>query len=95
METIVIDGGNKLKGEVKIGGMKNSALPIIYATILVQDECIIENVPMVSDVINSLEILRQMGAYAEFIGEDKIKINTKYLSSEIKKVEKKLLLSKG
>ena len=84
MEKIVIEGGNELRGEVKIGGMKNSALPIIYATILVQEECIIENVPMVSDVINSLEILRQMGAYAEFIGEDRIKINTKYLSGEIK-----------
>ena len=88
MEKIVIEGGNELRGEVKIGGMKNSALPIIYATILVQEECIIENVPMVSDVINSLEILRQMGACAEFIEDDKIKINTKYLSSEIKGYDK-------
>ena len=56
MENILIDGGNKLYGNIKISGMKNSALPILYATILVSGESIIHNVPRVSDIFNSLEI---------------------------------------
>ena len=80
---LIIDGGYPLKGEASISGMKNSALPIIYATILIQDECIIHNVPRVSDVFNSLEILKNMGAEVEFEGNTLI-INTKDLQSEIK-----------
>lgn len=84
MEKLCISGGNKLNGEISIGGMKNSALPIIFATILVEDECIIDNIPLVSDVINALEILREMGAKIEFISSHSVAINTKYLSSSIK-----------
>lgn len=84
MQKLIIEGKNKLYGEVKIGGMKNSALPIIYATILIKDECIIENVPRVSDIQNSLEILRGMGAYADFIDENTVLINTKALVPIIK-----------
>ena len=80
---LVVEGGNPLKGEVSVSGMKNSALPIIYATILVQDECIIHNVPMVSDVLNSIEILKKMGAEAE-LKENTLVINTKNLQGEIK-----------
>ena len=60
MERLVINGGYKLNGMIKVSGMKNSALPIIFATILVKDECIIEDIPLVSDVLNALEILREM-----------------------------------
>ena len=81
---LVIEGGHPLNGEVWVSGMKNSALPIIYATILVKDECVIHNVPNVSDVLNSLEILRKMGASAEFKEKNTLVINTKDLKSEIK-----------
>lgn len=91
MQKILIEGKNKLYGKVKIGGMKNSALPIIYATILIKDECIIKNVPRVSDVENSLKILRNMGATAEFIDEGVVLINTKDL---LPNIEDKSLVSK-
>ncbi len=84
MERLSITGGYKLNGEVSIGGMKNSALPIIFATILVKDECIIENIPFVSDVLNALEILREMGASVELSSNHSVIINTKHLSSTIK-----------
>lgn len=84
MEKLCISGGNKLNGEISIGGMKNSALPIIFATIIVQDECVIDNIPLVSDVLNALEILREMGAKIEFISAHSVSINTKYLSSCVK-----------
>ena len=84
MQKILIEGNNKLFGSVKIGGMKNSALPIIYATILIKDECIIENVPNVSDIKNSLEILKGMGAEIRYIDTNTVSIDTKDLTPEIK-----------
>ena len=76
MEKIVVEGKNRLEGELEISGMKNSALPIIFACLLIKDECIIDNAPRVSDVENSLTILREMGAEASFVGPHTVKINT-------------------
>ena len=76
MDRIVINGGNKLYGQVEISGMKNSALPIIFACLLVPGECVIHNVPRVSDVYNALELLRSMGAKAEFCAEHTVLVNT-------------------
>ncbi len=81
---LLVDGGSKLNGEVLISGMKNSALPIIYATILIQEECVIHNIPLVSDVFYSVEILKKMGAEAEFRDRNTLIINTKNLQSDIK-----------
>ncbi len=77
MEKILVEGGHPLYGEVAVSGMKNSVLPIIYASLLVKDECIIHNVPRVSDVYNSLEILKSIGADAEFCDRNSIRINAK------------------
>jgi voltage-gated potassium channel len=56
MKLITVCGGNRLCGKVEISGMKNSALPIIFSTILTKSKCIIENVPNVSDISLSLDI---------------------------------------
>ena len=77
MKKIIIDGGQSLDGVIEVSGMKNSALPIIFACLLIKEECVLDNMPRVSDVHNSLEILRQMGAEADFIDAHTIKINTK------------------
>lgn len=87
MKKLLIEGENKLYGRIEISGMKNSALPIVYATILIKDDCIIENIPRVSDVENSLEILRKMGAKAEFVDKNTVLINTNNLDSTIKSKE--------
>ncbi len=84
MERLVINGGNKLNGQVKICGMKNSALPIIFATILVKEECVIGNIPLVSDVLGALDILKEMGASVSFIDTHTVSINTKKISEDIK-----------
>lgn len=83
MEHLVIQGGNKLYGEIDISGMKNSALPIIFSCILIEEDCILDNIPRVSDVENALEILRLMGAKAHFIEKNKVLINTKNISENI------------
>ena len=62
MEKYVVRGGTALSGTVSIGGMKNAALPILYACVLVDGVCTIENIPNVRDVTMSLDILRDMGA---------------------------------
>ena len=62
MDKLVIRGGAALSGTVRIGGMKNAALPILYACVLVKGKCVIENVPDVRDVTMSIDILRDMGA---------------------------------
>ena len=62
MKLITVKGGKKLYGSVDISGMKNAALPIIFSTILTKDKCIIENVPNVSDLSLSFDILRLLGA---------------------------------
>ena len=76
MEKIVINGGAPLNGSITIGGMKNAALPVIFASILVEDKCVIENLPNVSDVTRSLEILEAMGAVIERRTDGSVSIHT-------------------
>lgn len=45
LEKLIIDGGTRLCGEVKLQGAKNSVLPILAASILCDDECYIDNCP--------------------------------------------------
>ena len=61
MQRIVIDGGKRLKGEVDIQGSKNSTLPILAATVLVNGVSVIHNCPDLSDVNAAMDILRHLG----------------------------------
>lgn len=62
MDEIIITGGNRLRGEVRISGAKNSALPILASTILGGGECVITNVPRVVDVLTMGKLLGILGA---------------------------------
>ncbi len=62
MDRILIQGGGALRGEVEISGSKNSALPILAATLLTSEPCTIHHVPDLSDVRFILDILRYLGA---------------------------------
>lgn len=66
MDKIVITGGRKLKGEIEISGAKNSALPIMAASLLGEEESIIENVPDLRDIQTMLRLLRALGAKAQY-----------------------------
>ena len=76
IDRIIINGGKKLYGDVYIEGMKNAALPIIFATILTKSVCVIENLPTVSDVILSLKILEEMGATVNHLSPTSVEIDT-------------------
>jgi UDP-N-acetylglucosamine 1-carboxyvinyltransferase len=62
MDEILINGGKRLAGEVRISGAKNSALPILASTILGGGECVITNVPRVVDVLTMGKLLGMLGA---------------------------------
>lgn len=76
MEKFIICGGEPLNGDVAISGMKNSALPILFGTILANGVCIIDNLPDISDVKDSLAILESVGASIRFIGTNTVVIDT-------------------
>ncbi len=72
MEKIIINGGRPLCGTVEVSGAKNAAVPIILATLLINDKCIIENVPSISDVALSLEILSAMGCRIRMLSRNTV-----------------------
>lgn len=76
---MMIQGGRPLYGEIPVSGMKNAALPILYATVLVSDVCTLENIPGVSDIATSLELLRQMGAQITYLTPTTVRIDTTYI----------------
>ncbi len=66
MDKLIIEGGVKLKGEVTISGAKNAVLPIMAATLLTDDACIIKGVPELRDTNTMVKILRSLGKAVEF-----------------------------
>lgn len=76
LEKIVVRGGVRLSGEVTVSGAKNAAVAIIPAAILVDGECIIENVPDIRDVQVIVEILEHLGAKVEFVDRHTLKIDS-------------------
>ncbi|MBI4116083.1 MAG: UDP-N-acetylglucosamine 1-carboxyvinyltransferase [Candidatus Omnitrophica bacterium] len=66
MDKIVIEGGRKLKGEVTVSGAKNSTLPIMAASLLTDEESIIENVPNLKDITTMVKLLHSLGAKASY-----------------------------
>ncbi|MDD5409259.1 MAG: UDP-N-acetylglucosamine 1-carboxyvinyltransferase [Candidatus Omnitrophica bacterium] len=66
MDKLVIEGGVKLKGEVTVSGAKNAVLPILAATLLTDEPCVIKGVPNLRDTNSMLKILRALGKCAEF-----------------------------
>ncbi len=65
MDKILVHGGHSLNGSVRISGSKNSALPILAATLLTREPCTISNVPDLSDIHYMLQILSHLGAHVE------------------------------
>ncbi|MFP6782445.1 MAG: UDP-N-acetylglucosamine 1-carboxyvinyltransferase [Gammaproteobacteria bacterium] len=61
MDKLIITGGAKLDGEIRISGAKNSALPILAATLLADSPVVIRNVPHLHDITTTMELLGGMG----------------------------------
>lgn len=80
MDKIVIKGNKPLHGEIEVSGMKNSAVAIIFGTILTEGKCVLHNIPMISDVASSFDILKSMGAIITRIDRTTFEIDTQNIS---------------
>jgi len=74
MAKFIIEGGKTLKGEIEVRGSKNAAGALIAACLLTEDECVIDNLPLVQDIFNLLDILKEMGVEVELLSERKVRL---------------------
>ncbi len=70
MALFKVEGGHRLKGEIMPQGAKNEALQIICATLLTKERVVLNNVPIISDVMQLLDLLSAMGAKVERLSDD-------------------------
>ena len=92
MGTFQIEGGHKLKGEIRPQGAKNEALQILCAVLATPEEVIIENIPDIRDVNKLIEILGNLGVKIQHLSNGKYsfkadELNLAYLESELFKKE--------
>ncbi len=76
VDKIIVEGGVPLSGSVRVQGSKNSALPILFATLLTEEPCTIRNVPELSDVDTTVSILRELGMACEREASGCLRIET-------------------
>ncbi len=81
-EKLIIQEGSKIDGSIDVRGSKNAAAPIIAATLLTSEPCILDNVPLISDIKKMLEVIEKMGGEVDFLEERRVKINAKNVKPE-------------
>jgi UDP-N-acetylglucosamine 1-carboxyvinyltransferase len=97
-EHFEIIGGKKLKGAIEVRGSKNAATPILAATLLTGERCVIDNIPLIEDVFRMLEIMESMGAEIKWLGKRKISVRAKNIDpgkmdhEKVKKIRSSILL---
>ena len=72
-----IKGGKRLSGSIDVRGSKNATTPILAATLLTDEPCIISNIPLIEDVFRMLEILTGIGASVDWVDKRTVKICAK------------------
>lgn len=72
MDKLIIHGGAPLRGDVRISGAKNAALPILAATLLADTPMLVGNIPHLHDITTTMELLGQMGM--QLMVDDKMRI---------------------
>lgn len=81
MGTYIVRGGRKIEGEFAVRGSKNTALPILAASLLAEDEVVLENIPLIRDVFQTLDILRELGCQVSLSEETRtVTIDSRHLS---------------
>jgi UDP-N-acetylglucosamine 1-carboxyvinyltransferase len=74
MSTLIIEGGHRLSGPVAVEGNKNAALPLLAACLLTTEECVLTNVPLISDVEVMARLLIDLGARVDGIGSTTLRV---------------------
>src|SRR3989344_3235399 len=98
MEVFEIEGGKKLHGEILVSGSKNATVPILAATLLTKETCVLSNLPLIEDVFRMLEILESMGATVRWQGKRTVAITARNIDPKkidvaaVKKLRSSILL---
>src|SRR5918911_2746272 len=74
VSTLLIEGGQRLSGSVEVEGNKNAALPLLAAGLLTKDECVLTNVPRISDVEVMARLILDLGGEVEGIGSTTLRV---------------------
>ena len=88
-EKFIINGGKPLKGEIEVRGAKNAAFPILAASLLTEEPCVIDNIPLIEDIFRIIEILEELGAEVSWLSERKLQIQNKGINP--KKLDKNIV----
>ncbi len=81
MDKLIITGGTKLSGELRISGAKNAALPILAATLLSETPVTVGNIPHLHDITTTMELLGRMGVQLMIDEKMNIEVDTSTISS--------------
>ncbi|MDO8529222.1 MAG: UDP-N-acetylglucosamine 1-carboxyvinyltransferase [bacterium] len=98
MEYFEIKGGKRLKGTIEARGSKNATTPILAATLLTREKCVISNVPLIEDVFRMIDILKSMGVEVNWKGTRTLEIKAEKVNPEkmdfkaVKKMRSSILL---
>src|ERR1700747_1650383 len=71
----IVEGGHRLRGAIEPSGNKNSALPIIAAALLTEHPVTLDNVPRIRDTEALVELIRSVGASAEWRGRNRLAVH--------------------
>src|SRR5437588_12952105 len=74
-EAFVIEGGKPLHGRIQAAGNKNGALPILAACLLTREPVTLRNVPRIADVETMMELLNDVGAEADWAGQNGVQVH--------------------
>ena len=77
MPKFIVEGGHPLSGTIRPAGNKNAALPMLAATLLTDEEVILDNVPAIKDVRTLIELITHLGAETEWIGPNSVRVQAR------------------
>jgi UDP-N-acetylglucosamine 1-carboxyvinyltransferase len=80
-DSFVIEGGVSLSGRVRASGNKNAALPILAGCLLTEEPVLLGNVPRIRDVETMLALLRHLGAEADWVGANEVRVHAAELTT--------------
>ena len=82
MAKLRIEGGRRLSGRITVEGNKNSALPLLAACLLTDQECVLSNVPRIRDVDVLLQLIKGLGATVEGAGTSTLRIRCREITTD-------------
>jgi len=81
LDKLIINGGARLEGDVRISGAKNAVLPIMASTLLADSPVVIRNIPHLHDVTTTMELLGHMGVHLTVNEKMDIEVDTRHINS--------------